>query len=262
MAWIELHDTLPDHDKVMSVSEALNLDKDTVVGKLVRLWTWALNHREDGFFKLRDADIIVEVMRYKGKPQRLVDALVSSHLLDKTDDGYAIHDWEERVGMLLAKREKKRSQDRDRKRRQRSRDSDSDVTQCHGDVTRDISENVTQCHAATVPKPKPNTVPLRESPPKSPQGESPPTLKEVTEYVRGNGYCMDPQLFHDYYAARSWTIGGVVMQDWKAAVRSWERREKEYRKDNPALNYSQRKYTEEDVARMGILSFDDDEEEA
>jgi len=105
MAWIELHDTLPDHDKVLDVSEALKMDKDMVVGKLVRLWTWALNNREDGIFKARDIATIAEIMRYKGKPKNLVDALVRARLLDQAGDAYVIHDWDERVGMLLAKLE-------------------------------------------------------------------------------------------------------------------------------------------------------------
>jgi len=151
MAWIELHDTLPDHHKVIDVAQALNMDKDLVVGKLVRLWTWALNNREDGAFRVQDIGTIAEVMRFKGKPQRLVDALTQHHLLDFDGDTYIIHDWDERVGMLLAKREMSRSQARDRKRKQREKSSN---------VTRDISvtnEKVTDechaCHAVTVPKP-------------------------------------------------------------------------------------------------------------
>ena len=108
MAWIELHDTLPDHHKVIDVAQALNMDKDLVVGKLVRLWTWALNNREDGAFRVQDIGTIAEVMRFKGKPQRLVDALTQHHLLDFDGDTYIIHDWDERVGMLLARRENQR----------------------------------------------------------------------------------------------------------------------------------------------------------
>jgi len=50
MSWIEIHDNLPDHPKVGEVAEALKMDNDAVVGKLVRLWTWAINNREDGVF--------------------------------------------------------------------------------------------------------------------------------------------------------------------------------------------------------------------
>lgn len=158
MAWIELHDTLPDHDKVISVADSLNIDKDLVVGKLVRLWVWALNNREDGTFKARDVHTIAEVMRYKGKPQRLVDALVEARLLDLKDDIYIIHDWDERVGMLLAKRETVRAQTRARVQRSRNKKTGngevtSDVTQCNALQERYVTDDVTQCNAVTVPKP-------------------------------------------------------------------------------------------------------------
>lgn len=148
MAWIELHDTLPDHRKVLAVATALKLDKDLVIGKLVRLWTWALNNRENGHFSAQDVNTIAEIMRYKGKPQRLIDALCDAALLDYDGSSYVIHDWEEHVGMLLAKRETSRSQARDRKRRQRERQRDISEG-CHTGVTRDSHA----CHAVTVPKP-------------------------------------------------------------------------------------------------------------
>lgn len=158
MAWIELHDTLPDHDKVLDVSEALKMDKDMVVGKLVRLWTWALNNREDGIFKARDIATIAEIMRYKGKPKNLVDALVRARLLDQAGDAYVIHDWDERVGMLLAKRETARAQNRARVQKHRNKkagnagetESNSGCNALHEHYE---TPNVTQCNAATVPKP-------------------------------------------------------------------------------------------------------------
>ena len=82
MAWIELPDTLPDHPKVIDLAELLRLDKDAVVGKLVRLWTWALGSREDGRLRSRDMQTLADVMRWKGKAQRLVDALVEVRLRD------------------------------------------------------------------------------------------------------------------------------------------------------------------------------------
>lgn len=51
-----------------------------------------------------------------------------------------------------------------------------------------------------------------------------PTLEEVSAYCieRGNG--IDPRQWFDYYVARGWKYkGNLVMKDWKAAVRTWER---------------------------------------
>lgn len=53
---------------------------------------------------------------------------------------------------------------------------------------------------------------------------TPPQVEEVKQYCveRGNG--IDAEAFIDYYTARGWKIGSQLMKDWKAAVRTWERR--------------------------------------
>ena len=54
----------------------------------------------------------------------------------------------------------------------------------------------------------------------------PPTLEEVTAYVRERGSMVDPQGFIDFYAAKGWMVGRNKMKDWKAACRNakkWER---------------------------------------
>ncbi len=59
----------------------------------------------------------------------------------------------------------------------------------------------------------------------------PPTPEEVQAYCdeRGNGL-VDAERFCDYYAAQGWRLSnGQPLRDWKAAVRTWESREKERR---------------------------------
>ena len=54
---------------------------------------------------------------------------------------------------------------------------------------------------------------------------TPPTVEEVRAYCleRKNG--VDPEKFVDFYSAKGWRIGKDPMKDWKAAVRTWEKRE-------------------------------------
>jgi len=63
----------------------------------------------------------------------------------------------------------------------------------------------------------------------------PPKPEEVKAYClqRRNG--IDPEAFLDFYAANGWTQGkGKPIRDWQAAVRTWERREKDGRHDHRA----------------------------
>lgn len=54
---------------------------------------------------------------------------------------------------------------------------------------------------------------------------SPPSLAEVTDYCRERGNGVDPERFVDFYAAKGWKVGNQPMKDWRAAVRTWEKRE-------------------------------------
>jgi hypothetical protein len=55
----------------------------------------------------------------------------------------------------------------------------------------------------------------------------PPTVDEVREYCFERGNSVDPQRFVDYYSSNGWMVGKTKMKDWKAAVRTWEQREKD-----------------------------------
>jgi DNA replication protein DnaD len=52
----------------------------------------------------------------------------------------------------------------------------------------------------------------------------PPTIEEVSEYCESRKTNVDPQAFIDFYSSKGWMIGKNKMKDWKAAVRTWERR--------------------------------------
>lgn len=52
---------------------------------------------------------------------------------------------------------------------------------------------------------------------------TPPTIQEVAEYCLEKGYAVDAERFIDFYASKGWMIGKNQMKDWKAAVRNWNR---------------------------------------
>jgi hypothetical protein len=54
---------------------------------------------------------------------------------------------------------------------------------------------------------------------------TPPSSEEVRAYCSERHNSVDPVAFCDFYSAKGWMIGTSKMKDWKAAVRTWERRE-------------------------------------
>ncbi|MBR3561348.1 MAG: hypothetical protein IKN81_07470 [Oscillospiraceae bacterium] len=105
--------------KVMLFAGLLGVDVDTAVGKLTRLWAWAkMAQNESGVLgPLPDAEL-AGIMRWKKKPEILVDALIHSELMETTDEGaLRIHGWYEANGKSAEKarkeRERKRGTSRD-----------------------------------------------------------------------------------------------------------------------------------------------------
>ena len=52
-----------------------------------------------------------------------------------------------------------------------------------------------------------------------------PSINEIKEYCEERKNKIDPAYFFDYYEAKGWKVGKVLMTDWKAVVRNWERKE-------------------------------------
>lgn len=53
----------------------------------------------------------------------------------------------------------------------------------------------------------------------------PPSVEDVRAYCRERNNNIDAQHFVDWYSSKGWMIGKSKMKDWRASVRTWERRE-------------------------------------
>lgn len=57
---------------------------------------------------------------------------------------------------------------------------------------------------------------------------TPPTVEEVRSYCQERNNGINPEAFVDFYTANGWTQGrGKPIKDWRAAVRTWEARDKQ-----------------------------------
>lgn len=54
-----------------------------------------------------------------------------------------------------------------------------------------------------------------------------PSLEDIRAYCISRANKVDPEQFFNFYESKGWTIGKSPMRDWRAAVRTWEKREKE-----------------------------------
>ena len=78
---------------------------------------------------------------------------------------------------------------------------------------------------------------------------TPPTLEDVSAYCRERNNKIDAQRFIDFYESKGWMVGQNKMKNWKAAIRTWEQRDKESPKPRKQ-DYEQRQYSDADYLEM------------
>ena len=84
---------------------------------------------------------------------------------------------------------------------------------------------------------------------------TPPELSEVKAFCARETPSVDADLFWHHYQSTGWTANGRPLLDWRARAREWEAENRSGRgprftraapPPNPALNYEQREYRDED----------------
>lgn len=55
--------------------------------------------------------------------------------------------------------------------------------------------------------------------------EVPPSLDEVKAYCQERNNRVDAERFISFYESKGWMVGKNRMKDWKAAIRTWEKRD-------------------------------------
>lgn len=82
-----------------------------------------------------------------------------------------------------------------------------------------------------------------------------PTLLEVKAYCEERHNGIVPEQWYDYYEANGWKVGRNAMKDWKACIRSWERRRAEEQANKP-------KTREQEMHELYLKAVEEDRKEA
>jgi hypothetical protein len=255
--WIPLAQNVHTNARVIAAARDLTGgDVDKMVGHLARLWSWALDHREDGDLSGLDNVQIAEILGWPCGPKelarmpsqlrmqlsdgsvspasalgersvraqsahadRIVSAL-SAHVLLTPDR--RIHDWLDYAGELVSKRQR----DRERKREDRERKRNREVSHGHAGLT--PTPGVAD-HSATRPSDngtvsagRPHVPDRTATGPRQDRTPPPPT-REVSFAQRGKGDAFagvgSPTRNDDGSVTTSTGREFASMDDWAAAAR-------------------------------------------
>jgi hypothetical protein len=105
--WIKIRIDLPDQPEVVGMARRLNLDIDTVVGKLLRVWAWADAVTTDGNIPHVDAAYVDDKVKCPG----FTDAMAAVSWIRVKNSGISFPNFDRHNG----KSAKKRAEDSQRK---------------------------------------------------------------------------------------------------------------------------------------------------
>lgn len=121
MAWIESHQSLARHPKLLRLARLLKVNKAQAIGHLHLLWWWTLDYAPDGDVSAFSSCELGAAAEWPRKADDFVAALREAGWVDADN---RIHDWQEYAGRLLASRAK----DSVRRRDMRSAYLDGTIT--------------------------------------------------------------------------------------------------------------------------------------
>lgn len=109
-------------------------------------------------------------------------------------------------------------------------DMDSAVDIVHTDIRDKILDNREQSIEGNTQLNNPSTTEDSIGKNKESRRFTAPTLEQVAAYCAERQNGIDPERFIDFYTAKGWYVGKNKMKDWKAAIRTWEKRNREDRR--------------------------------
>ena len=206
--WIKFEASTPDKPEVWLIAQASGIDPDAVVGKLLRVWIWFDQHTENANAPSVSKLTLDRLVGVSG----FCDFIISVGWMHEKDGVLCLPNFDRHNGKtaknraLTAKRVAKHTANAKLTldalaREEKRRDKKKEVT------------NVTS---------------KKERAPKFQR----PTVSDVAAYCADRANGIDPQSFVDYYDSNGWRVGRSAMKDWRAAVRTWEKRNAENQQAN------------------------------
>lgn len=122
-------------------------------------------------------------------------------------------------------------------------------TEKKAEISKDgINAPKTENTAKKEPKQKPNEEIGKDTKPKKKFVK--PTIEEIKQYAKEAKLVnLDPNAFFDHFESNGWKVSGISpMKDWKAAMRTWNRRTLQFNKQDKKTNpfYERLKKMEEE----------------
>ncbi len=221
------------------LKKLLGLPRYQVIGVLEALWYMTATNAQDGAIGRYSNLEIASWIEWSGNEDALIGALVTSKFLDRSDTHrLVVHDWAEHCPMHVKANLSKHKKDF----------AQGDVAEApkeapiggsqggsQGTLLDPAQEGPSYSNLTKPNQTKPRKTLADRKPPDDPSGHVngsrrfvPPKIPEIREYIAQLADCnVDPVAFWNHYEAVGWRVGKSPMKDWRAAVRTWNLRNRQ-----------------------------------
>lgn len=105
MAWLESHQALERHPKVLQLASMMGWSLDETLGKLHRFWWWCLEYAPTGDLRQVDPIVIAGGIGLTGDvAHKFMPSMLNAHLIcscARSKKPFRVHDWIEYAGRYL-----------------------------------------------------------------------------------------------------------------------------------------------------------------
>lgn len=224
--WIKICTDIFNDEKMLLIESMP--DADAIIVIWFKLLCMAGKQNNSGVFMLNDKiaytdEMLATIFRRPLNTVRLaLNTFESFGMIEIVDNVVTIPNWEKHQSLdkLEVAREKNRQRVSAYRQRQKLLASGNDYS----------NGTVMACNDIDIDKEKDKEEDKDKNNKKNNKTTSrftPPTLGEVQSYCFERNNNVDAERFIDYYTSNGWKVGKNSMKDWKAAVRTWERADKQ-----------------------------------
>ena len=217
--WIKFEISTSEKPEVWAMAQALGIDADAVVGKLLRVWAWFDQQTPDGnAISVTSGVTKALATRYQG-----VTSGVTKALLDRRVGVSGFCDAMISVGWMIEESGSVGLPNFDRHNGKTAKTRAMTAKRVASHKAKSNASSVTSSVTSALPREEKRRD--KEKDKKESSRFSPPTVEEVGEYCASRGNGIDPKLFVDHYEANAWMRGKTKIRDWRACIRTWEARQ-------------------------------------
>jgi len=212
--WIKINTGIFDNDKIKIIEDLP--EGDTILVIWLKLLVLAGKKNDDGLvYVTRDLPYNPKTLsKVMGRREEIISLALNTFksfgMIDIFDNLISIINWGKYQNAEGMDRIRQLNNERQKKYRDKQKQIESNVTSRYSNaldkIRLDKDKNKKESKSSRF---------------------APPSLSDLKEYSEAINYRLDCQQFIDFYSSKGWMIGKNKMKDWKAAVRTWKKREKD-----------------------------------